>query len=321
MFLRIQTILCLTCAFISLALLVNAQVNDSGSSRFITGKDQDVSQDTSPPWGPDDFRVLAIHRTTRIRRDATFTSAIGLLSQQAQSDFNGRLPRSFIAFRNPKIIPRLSIIVSAVKPDQRVLRRHVFWGIAQILNQMIRDDAFTASNWRLESRGQEVGTIFFIAGTPNELEADSTIGDPAQLPSQAFDGNARSLVIVNDVSIVMGFEFIEPRLTMEKVFMGAIAAVIDLAEKPNRQFFDTFAANYPGYACFYHWRSTVQPSAMTKELLISVFVLSLEYALQQINWHSMRVGVKLDGPSGRLIVVGGYSDSPNPADIEPVSSS
>ncbi|KAL8849208.1 MAG: hypothetical protein Q9221_005786, partial [Calogaya cf. arnoldii] len=260
------------------------------------------------PWGPDDFHVYVVHQTTSIRRDAALMSAIGFLAQQAQLDFNGRLPRSTITFRDSTLSLRLSIFVSAMKPEQRVLRCHIFWGLARILNQMIHADAFTASVWRLNLGGEEVGTIFFISGNPNQLEADSNITAFAVSSALTIGPNGNPITI-SGVEILFGFQFTEEAMDMDHVFMGAIAALINLAQKPGDSTFKIFVEIYPGYRSYHYWFSTPPgPSLMSKEVLILSVRTTVRYALEQNNWHALRAHLK-SSPGGLHIGWGGYSAS------------
>ncbi|KAL8865871.1 MAG: hypothetical protein Q9174_006646, partial [Haloplaca sp. 1 TL-2023] len=150
------------------------------SLQTLTQAKQNASLDVGSrgKWIPDDFKIVRIHRTSSIKRDDLFMTAIWFLSQQAKLDFNALLSRPQIAFRDPNT-PRLWIVAAAPGPRQRIMRSHIFWAIASILNQMIKDDGFVGSIWRLQLKGQEVGTISIIAPGTDQLDVHPRLGNAA----------------------------------------------------------------------------------------------------------------------------------------------
>ncbi|KAL9035145.1 MAG: hypothetical protein Q9180_005017 [Flavoplaca navasiana] len=234
-------------------------------------------------------------------------TAVHFLAQQAKLDFNGRLSRPQIAFRDASFSPPFRIVVSAPKPDQRVLRCLIFWGIARILNQMIKDDAFIGSIWLLQFRGQEVGSISFIAGSDNELEVQPKLSSPALARPITLGATATLTPISDGTDIVIGWEFLSEQLIMEDIFMSSIAALTLLAEMPAQSTFTAFRALYQGYRCIQVWRSDKQPSTMSKEVLISTVTSAVRYALGKNNWHGLRGVVKRGGPDGAYVATGGYT--------------
>ncbi|KAI4266977.1 MAG: hypothetical protein LQ337_008586 [Flavoplaca oasis] len=267
---------------------------------------QNASLGVAVPWGPDDFRVLVTHRTRSIKREAVFMTAVWFLSEQAKRNFNGRLSRPAIAFRDATFSPPFRIVVSAPKPDQRVLRSHIFWGIARILNQMIKDDAFVGSIWLLQFRGQEVGSISFIGGSDHDLDAQPKLIGSA-LARPITTGSTADLTPISDGPSIFYGEFLSEQLIMEDIFMSPIAALILLAEMPAQSIFAVFRALYPGYRCIQVWHSDKLPSTMSKEVLIETITSAVHYALGKNNWHGLRGVLKRGGPDGAYVVAtGGY---------------
>ncbi|KAL8758470.1 MAG: hypothetical protein Q9199_001488 [Rusavskia elegans] len=325
MFLKVHAIFSLGYVLVSLAPLLAAKPISLDLPHTINQRGQNATLAASGPWGPDEFQVFAVHRTTPIRRDAAFMTAVSLLAQQTRFDFNSRLSRAQIIFRDPSFSPRLSIAVSASKPDQRVLRCHIFWGIAQILNRMVQGHAFMGSIWRLNLGGQEVGTIFFIAGTAMTLEPGSKVLDSARSQPLTLGPIATPTAISAGTGVHIAREFWGNLMTTENVFMSAVAALIALAEQPDRTTFDVFIASYPGYPAFQVWHSTQaemqQPSLITKPLLVLSVALCVKYALEKNNWHALRAEVRAHGSGGLLIAMGGYADSLEPTGTQGLSSS
>ena len=112
---------------------------------------------------------------------------------------------------------------------------------------------------------------------------------------------------------------------MENIFMSAVGALILLAEQPGGTTCDIFKANYPGYLAFQVWYSKQaqmhEPSLMTKAVLVLSITSAVRKALEENNFHMLRVDVKAYGPTGLLIVWGGYADSPGPTEIHELSDS
>lgn len=320
--LKIRAIVSLGCALLSLDLSVATKPISPNISHTINPISQNASLGAIVPG---DFQVDIVHRTTPIQRDAALMTAVGLLAQQSLLDFNGRLSRPQIIYRDSGFSPRLSILVSSPKPDQRVLRCHIFWGIARILDYMVRSNDFTGSIWRLGLRGREVGTIFFIAGTTNQLGSGSRVPDSVLSLPQSLGPIANPTAVSGGTPIYLEYRFGGSLLTMENIFMSAVGALILLAEQPGGITCDIFRANYPGYLAFQVWYSKQaqmhEPSLMTKAVLALSITSSVRKALEENDFHMLRVDVKAHGPSGLLIAWGGYADSPGPTEIHELSDS
>ncbi|KAI4224012.1 MAG: hypothetical protein L6R36_004982 [Xanthoria steineri] len=320
--LKIHAIVSLGCALLSLVLPVATKPISPNTPHIIYPTSQNASLGAIIPA---DFQVDIVHRTSPIRRDAAFMNAVGLLAKQAQLDFNGRLSRAQIIYRDPGFSPHLSILVSAPDPNQRVLRCHIFWGIARILDDMVQGNAFTGSIWRLGLGGREVGTIFFIAGTPNQLGSGSEVLDSVPSLPQSLGPIAHPTPLSAGTPIYLEFLFGGKLLTMESIFMSAVGALILLAEQRDDITCDIFRANYPGYPAYQVWYSKQaqmhEPSLMTKAVLILSVTSAVRKALEQNDFRLLRVDVKAYGPTGLLIAWGGYADTWGPTAIPELSSS
>ena len=291
----------------SLLLVAGNPLSTDHHLQPINQETKNASLGVGVPWGPDDFRIISTHRTRSIRRDAVFMTAVHFLAQQAKLDFNGHLSRPQIAFRDASFSPPFWIVASAPKYDKRVLRCHLFWGIARILDQMIKDGTFNGSIWQLQLRGQEVGSISFIAGSNNELEVQPKLSGPTPARPITMGSIADLTPISDGAGIVIGWEFLSEQLIMEDIFMSSIAALILLAQRPAQSTFTVFTALYQGYRCIQVWRSDKQPSTMSKEVLISTVTSAVRYALEKNNWHGLRGVVKRGGPDGVYVATGGYT--------------
>ncbi|KAL8923698.1 MAG: hypothetical protein Q9208_004450 [Pyrenodesmia sp. 3 TL-2023] len=279
-----------------------------------------------PPWGPDDFHAFAVHQTTPIPPVVAFMTAVGFLAGQVSLPFTGRVSRGQSTFRDPSLSPRLSIIVGGPRgADQRVLRAHVFWGVAQILNHMIGGHGFTAGTWQLSSGGVEVGTIFFVAGgdaVQRRVGAgseNSTIGGALSQPIPLSELNPASTTALSDSVFFFQFQFVGDLMTMESVFMGAIAALVELAPKPEATTFDDFRASFPGYRAFWVWRSvrrSEEESRLKKEVLVLGVGVAVRFAMSNQDWRALRVTVFANGERPGLVGLGGYAaDSEGPIGV------
>lgn len=296
------------CLLVPLAPVVIAKPISFGVPITLDQPHQNSTLGDSLPWGPADFQVNIGIELLPMRRDAAFMTAVGLLAQETREDFNGRLSQPRIIFRDPNINPRLAIVVAAPGSDQRVLRRHVFWGIARILNHMVTHDAFFGRSWHLTWRGQDVGTIVFVGEGTNELgigHINNTLTPPTS-QSLALQQTSNRTGISDTNSVTFEYKLWGNLLTMENIFMSTVGALIQLAAHPDHNF-GHFVGTFPHYRCFQVWYSQQRPPLLSKRLLISSIVASVTYALDQHDWHELKVEVK---NNGLIIARGGYADHP-----------
>ncbi|KAL8741969.1 MAG: hypothetical protein Q9184_008320, partial [Pyrenodesmia sp. 2 TL-2023] len=187
-----------------------------------------------------------------------------------------------------------------------------------ILNHMIGGHAFTGSTWRMSLRGREVGTVVFVVGTETGRE-EMKIGSAAlsAAPHLALEPIEDPLTTTtaaagfshNHLPITFRFQFWGTVVTMNNVFMGAIAALIALASAPEGTAWDVFRASFPGYGAFWSWHKVRQGEwRMDKEVLVMCVVRSVRHALGKGDWRALRVGVVERGEGERIVAWGGYAD-------------
>ena len=72
--------------------------------------------------------------------------AMQLLASQALLSWEGHLPEARMVARDPAW-PDVAIAVAASRPDDRMLRKYFFWGMARAMNHFVIDEASpSASN-------------------------------------------------------------------------------------------------------------------------------------------------------------------------------
>ena len=272
------------------------------------------------PWGPEDFDVDVNHETVPIPRDAIFVTTIRFIAEQAAEDFYRRLPRPSIVFSDPNY-PSVSIAVSSPGPRQVMERKYVLWGMARILNRMIERNAFRGSIYTLRWRGAVVGRILFVAAGRDALDTglrDVAITQPRlEIPSpQQMSNNTQLSMGEGSNAMSYNFEFWGELLVKQDVFMSTLGGLIQVAQHASHTF-DFWVGSFPGYRCFHVYHTSVQPSVMTKNLVIATMVAGMVYALRQDNWHELRLIVTKDG---QAILSGGYMDHPLLPDQQSVSS-
>ena len=273
------------------------------------------------PWGPDEFDVTTERVTVPIPRDAVFVTTIRFVAEQAAQDFSGRLPRQMVVFRDPSY-PSFSIAVSSLSPTHFVKRKYMLWAMARILNHMIADDAFKGSFFRLRWRDEVVGRVLFVAGGRNELDAgfkDVAVTQPRlEMPSLQQMSNSIE-VSIGEGSNALTYDFTlhGQVLVKQDVFMATLGGLIQVASHEGHTF-NFWVGSFPGYRCFHVYRSIVQPSVTTKDLVIVTMVAAMAYALRHNDWRELGVLLKRDGEP---ILRGGYLDHPLPPDQQGVSSS
>lgn len=234
--------------------------------------------------------------------------AVNAVAEEALHDFDGPLAQARMIYRMPQYL-HFVIIVSSTGPDQRVLRKHLYWTIARGMNQLVVDDHFQASTFTMVLRGQRVGTVFFVSSEPRAKIAGLGTGytdvilDSAG-PALQADNTAVSMVSTDRLSFT--YEFHGELLSLKDIFMGTLGALIHLAEQENHNF-NVFVGSFPGYDAFHTYFAQSRPSTLSKPFISASLLASATYAFQRRNYHELRVTIK---NNGREIAHGGYFGRP-----------
>ena len=303
MYTNVHLILFHTCIFISLVATVPLTLD--------IPKNVTYSDRTPVPWGPDTFSCDTESETRLpIAREAAFMSTIYFLAEQALENFESQMPSHRIIFRDPRY-PRLAIAASSPSSTVGLQRKYVLWATARILHQMIQENSFVGSRYTMRFRGRYVGSVFFVAGTTNQVGAvykDDALQVGPQLHHPTFQLTSNTTTAASlpadSGDLEYAFDFKEDLLSMQDVCMGAVGALIQLAQR-TETVFDDFAGTFLGYHSIHLWVCWLQPSILTKRLIVVSMVKTVEYALGRGDWHELYVLVSKDGETA---LRGGYID-------------
>ncbi|KAI4139012.1 MAG: hypothetical protein L6R39_006502 [Caloplaca ligustica] len=258
------------------------------------------------PWGPDDFNIQTVHLHAPLPRDECYMHAIRLLGNQAQEDFNGRLPEARLKFRDRQY-PNVLVVVASAEPNQPLLRKHLFWGIARIMHHFRANNRYLASAFALTWQGQQVGEVLFVPGGWGSRKARLGSGyTELSLSDFAANTPGHKEISARDDLPEMDFSYYGVNLGMDNVFMGTIGALIQAGEHPDQNF-NQFVGAFLGYNAFIGW-VRVQPSGIPKRLLVRLMARTASEAMYRRDFHEVKVSVKANG---RHIAQGGYISAPS----------
>ena len=274
------------------------------------------------PWGPDNFSIKIISATgATINSTNCYMFIIDLLSKLAIEDFNGNMPQTRNVFTNPQY-PGIYSGAEARTGGRLLPRRYVFWGIARVMNHLVRHTNFRGGIFQLLFLGREVGKFVLTGGiqTSDTISLETITSDfgssilnsstpslePPSSPTASQDINTTAIA-VGQGTITYTHAFYGSLLSPKDVFMGAIGAMIQLAQD-TQTVFTFFLGTFPGYKSIY---STIAPSgtSLNKTMIVEIMVKTVQEAQQRNDFREQKCHVE---ESGRLIASGGYLENPIP---------
>ncbi len=250
---------------------------------------------SDPPWGPNDFSIrVAGQGPNPLAQRACYVSAVSMLAAQAAQDFHGRLSSPRVTFSHAQY-PDLAIIVASAHAFDCVPRRYVLWGMARLMNYLVLGNDFRDSFFVLRWQGSMVGNIYM--GPPPQRPTLSKTADTALTAMESSvisQANDTSATPVGVDALSFHFQFYGRSLTMSDIFMGAIGTLIEAAQPASDEKLQSFTGSFQPYLVVYDWSSTpAGPSSFTYSMLITSIVASVMCALEQLDFHELRVLVKI----------------------------
>ena len=240
-----------------------------------------------------------------------------MLAEQAAEDFDGRMRSPKMTFTNLEY-PEVAIIVSGAAPTDRIQRRYALWGVARMMNHLVRHDTFRDFTFQLYYRGTAVGRVY-IGPVPTSLP---------EIGARAIFVEAPSVEQLNDTAISDETEMLSWQyryfgypLTINDVFMGTIGALIFAARPPSANEMSNFVGSFPPYTAVHHWTgSPGQPPPFTYSMLIKSIQATAMHTLDQMVF--LELGVRVTN-GVQEVAWGGYVRDPSPdaADCPPLLSS
>ena len=248
------------------------------------------------PWGPDDFSISILHRSQPFSPSQFFRTAVGVVSELSQMDFNSMLARHRMDWYDISA-PSLAISVSSMRHTDRLPLRYVLWAIARLWQDMVRTNEFRTSVSDLKWQGAKVGTMAVInyrLEQPGGIAENTTTlaNDPTAAPN---------------AWISFQYRFHGSLLTTADVYMGAIGALIQSAEftsaMPPGQNIDRFEGGFPPYQAKYFFKAEVTPSKLNRLDLVASIVVATIYASKENDWRELELNTTMDG---EVVSRGGY---------------
>ncbi|KAL8799577.1 MAG: hypothetical protein Q9182_005788 [Xanthomendoza sp. 2 TL-2023] len=217
----------------------------------------------------------------------------------AVSDWTTRLDHFRSPFAFPEY-PGLSIIVIA--KYQPLERRVVLWGLASLMNHMVRRDQFVASHSRLNLRGLEIGAIEInFQATAQDQFDDLSSSTFSRFPiNEGTNTTAAATPFGADDFVDWEFEFHGTTLHPTDMFLGTIGSIVQAAEYQPGENFRYFLGHWQqrfvaNYRCFQIWMSISNPSILSKKWLLQSMVQSVHYAMQMRDYRELKVLAKTNG--------------------------
>ena len=283
--------------------------NINGTSTTPSNDSLLYSPSSAGPWnpqGPAGFEISVLHGYQPLYREACYMSAVHLLATQVTEDFEGRLPLETMVYNDPQYHD-LTIVVSSLGVDELMLRKFLFWGMAQIMHRMTAHHSFIDSWYELKWQGKIVGDILFNSNPPRPPLGGKHF--------QLYKPNDSS-ISTDAYSLSFEYRVIGEQLLVDKdVFMATIGALVQLAQTPEQNF-DKFAGGFPTasvmlpiYNVRIFWTNSQprHPLSLTKRLIVDSMVAAMTYGLRFGDFHALGVTVK---NNRREVAQGGYYSPP-----------
>lgn len=291
----------LTLALVASASSVLGKLWHNGLGDNITGT-SNLTYSTSPA-GPADFETQ-IHQThIRLDKRLCLEAVVGIIGTEAlERDWNSRLDERKMIWA---VASGVRVIADSLG-TQLMERRFVFWSLLQIVDAMAQTNRYVATVAEVYWQGTMVGTIWIqtIQSLPN------VDGSHIQKSNTIMDLAAKNLG--RDTVRFESVEHLGPPNPMEDVFIGAIVALINAAERFNPSTnIVAFIGSWPGspYSIKQIWWTTDRPSHFRRSFFLLSIIEALKTAVESNDYSCLKGIVKING---QYIGEGGYMKQADP---------
>ena len=282
------------------SVLGKLRQNDLGDNN--TGA-SNLTYSTSPV-GPADFETEI--RQTRIRLDKKLCleAAAGIIGTQAlEMDWNSRLDERRMIWA--AVASGIRVVADSVG-TQLMERRFVLWSLLQIVDAMAQTNRYVATVAEVYWHGSMVGTVYI-----QTIQGISDVdGSRAQKSDTLMDLAEKNLG--RDTVRFESVAHFGPPNPMEDVFIGAIVALINAAERfsPNTNI-GAFVGSWPGsrYSIKQIWWTTDRPSHFRRGFFMLSIIQALKAAVESNDYSCLKGIVTVNG---QYIGEGGYMKQADP---------
>ncbi|KAL8782266.1 MAG: hypothetical protein Q9213_005540 [Squamulea squamosa] len=240
-----------------------------------------------PPAGPSEFAIQVSHSTTRFLWNKLLISTVHLAGQLALGDWTDPMSQARSTYRDPSY-PQLVIAIASAGSTP-LQRRFVLWGLARFTDHMVRHNQFVACQAQLFWRGSPIGSIRFIhLGGPRarSIDGSENVNETAEMVARSDENN-------NELS--WDYTFYDRKLEPIDIYMGSIAALVQVAERPKDNI-DSFVGSWPqGYfRCIQWWLSEPrgQPSVFSKADLVKSMIEAVDEGVARKDTRQVKIVVK-----------------------------
>ena len=267
-----------------------------------------LSAEIHNPTGPPEFGVEVLQGTTELSIVKTSLSVVRYMAILAQEEWESLMPTVRGVYRDP-LNPRLAIAFACATTTSPLPRPFVMWGLAQLMNIMVRNGPFRASQARLRWEGVDVGTIRFIdTGTGAYLQDFGDVNG-ADLEMSSNTTTTASIGDEDDLTFEYRFLTEEPKVDKVMLYMSTISALVQAAQE-QVQAVPFFVGSWPGniYNVIHAWNPAQTPSTLSKKWLIQGILASVNHAASRRIVHTLSVAASQHGV---LVATGGFLNAPH----------
>ena len=283
-----------------------------------------VSNPIVPPWGPKEFSCTPFGEgSNSLDPRSVYGLALLMATTLAIGDFEGELPNNPATFVNIEF-PHIGAAVYRPNPRQPVLRKYVHWGLARVVNHIIKNRDYKDNTYYLFLTAPnrvktKVGELYLGPSPPiMGVGSDSTqitsvlshaLNSTDIISATASQHTNDTQVSIDSVggSLTYKYDFFGDQMTIEDVVMGTLGSMNQAAESQDRSgHIDMFAGSFPQYYAFCVWTGS---PGFTYSILIQSMRRVAAAAMNANNFLELRVEVRSNGIE---IARGGYLRRPDP---------
>ena len=300
---------------------IGPRVKDSDSDRS-----HNLSLADAPlPWGPKEFgSEIRSEGRNALDPRSVYGLALLMATMLAIGDFEGELPNNPATFVNIAF-PHIGAAVYRPTPREPVPRKYVHWGLARVMNRMIREQDYKDNIYNLfwtdPNRATRKAGELYIGPSPPRMGAGNggSLTTPSLLSqalnsteivlgagSQPTNGTQASIHGSNN-GLTYQYDYHGDEMTIEDVVMGTLGSINEAAEFHDRSRHTTyFVGSFPRYYAFCLWSGG---PGFTYSIMIQSLRQAATAAMNANNFHELRIVLRNNGVE---IARGGYITKPEP---------
>ncbi|CAF9926355.1 MAG: hypothetical protein HETSPECPRED_006312 [Heterodermia speciosa] len=277
------------------------------------------------PWGPKEFGFeTKSEGRNALDPRSLYGLALLMATMLAIGDFEGELPNNPATFVNIAF-PHIGAAVYRPNPREPVPRKYVHWGLARVMNHIIREqdykDNIYSLFWTDPNRAtRKVGELYIGPSPPRMGVGNGGSQTASSLLPQALNSTeivlgagsqptngTQASIHGSSNSLTYQYDYHGDEMTVEDVVMGTLGSINEAAQFHDRSGHTTvFVGSFPRYYAFCVW--TGGPG-FTYSILIQSLRQAATAAMSANNFHELSIVLRNNGVE---IARGGYISKPEP---------